>query len=149
MNSFRTRPLDNYIFEAEWQQLFVLTEHWKSDLLFYQDDLKFLSHLINKYFMWLSKAESIDIVVNIESGLIEMDKQVDRLVQRVNKHLAHLSELMDDPFKYDSHTFREEHQQLENDISKFVKDFRQNRKQVFQITEQLIDSKEIERRILT
>jgi len=42
MNNFRNRPKYNYIHEADWQQLIILTEHWKSDLLFYKDDIRFL-----------------------------------------------------------------------------------------------------------
>src|SRR5665811_322155 len=66
MSDFRSRPKDQYIHEADWQQLYVLTEHWKSDLSFYEGDLKFLHHLIDKYFMWISKKEHIDMVREIE-----------------------------------------------------------------------------------
>ena len=55
---------------------------------------------------------------------------------------------MEDAFKYDSHKFRTEHQQLENDITKFVKTFRTNRKEVFEVTKHLIESDELIR-ILT
>ncbi len=53
MSSFRSRPKDRYIEEGDWQPLYVLTEHWKSDLSFYAEDLKFLAHLIDNYFMWI------------------------------------------------------------------------------------------------
>ena len=49
MKDFRIRPKDNYINEASWEQLYVLTEHWKSDLVFYHKDLRFLHLLIDKY----------------------------------------------------------------------------------------------------
>ena len=60
MKNFRIRPKDNYINEASWEQLYVLTEHWKSDLVFYHKDLRFLHLLIDKYFMWISNKENID-----------------------------------------------------------------------------------------
>ena len=62
MSHFRNRPKGNYIHKADWQQLYRLTEHWKSDLQFYNDDLIFLHHLIEKYFMWISRKENIDMV---------------------------------------------------------------------------------------
>ncbi len=146
MSDFRSRPKDNYIQEADWQKLYTLTEHWKSDLQFYNDDLKFLHHLIDKYFMWISKKENIDMVREIEVGLLEMDNRCGALLNRANKHLHHLAELIDNPFAYDSHKFRTEHQQLEDDLATFVKEFRKNRKEVFTITEHVIDGEEMVRR---
>jgi len=140
MIEFRNRPNDNYIHEADWQKLYVLTEHWKSDLLFYKDDLTFLDHLIDKYFIWISKKENIDLVRDIELNLLQIYKQGNSLLKRVNKHLHHLAELIDDPFKYDSHEFRKEHEQLENDIAAYVIAFRKNRKETFVITEYVVDT---------
>ncbi|TYB79512.1 hypothetical protein [Bizionia myxarmorum] len=147
MNDFRYRPKDNYIQEATWEQLYVLTEHWKSDILFYKDDLRFLHHLIDKYFMWISKKENIDMVSAIEVGLIEMDKKCVSLLESLDKHLHHLAELIDDPFIFVADTFRVEHEGLEDNLSQFLKDFRKNRKEVFAITEHIIDGEEMLRQL--
>lgn len=69
-----------------------------------------------------------------------MEKQGASILKRVNKHIHHLAELIDAPFKYDVHIFRKEHEQLENDIVAYVKSFRKNRKETFVITEHVIDS---------
>lgn len=148
MSNFRNRPKDQYIHEADWQQLYVLTEQWKSDLSFYNDDLKFLHHLIDKYFMWISKKEHIDMVREIEVGLLKIDDQCGNLLQRATKHLHHLAELIDNPFTYDSHKFRREQEQLENDIATFVKDFRSNRKEVFTVTDYLMDTEEFVKQVV-
>jgi hypothetical protein len=145
MNNFRNRPKDNYIHEASWEQLYVLTEHWKSDLSFYKDDLRFLHHLIDSYFMVLSKRENIDRVVEIEVKLLQVDKQCDMLLERLDKHLHHLAALVEDPFTFVSDTFRKEHELLEDDLAQFVKDFRDNRKEIFSITEHIIDGKTLAR----
>ncbi|WP_273565729.1 hypothetical protein [Maribacter halichondriae] len=148
MSNFRSRPNDQYIHEADWQQLYVLTEHWKSDLSFYEDDLKFLRNLIDKYFMWISEKENIDMVREIEVSLLNIEKQCGSLAYRVNKHPHHLAELIDNPFAYDSHKFRAEHQQLEDDIATFVKDFRSNRKEVFTVTDYLMDTEQFVKQVV-
>jgi len=148
MSDLRSRPNGTYIFNADWKDLYVLTEHWKSDLLFYKDDLKFLDNLIEKYFMWLSKKENINQVKEIELSLVETNRQCFELLEKVNKHLINLAGLMDDPFKYDSHQFRKEHQLLEDNISNFVKVFRKNRKNIFAITEYVIESEELARQLI-
>ena len=147
MSDIRNRPKGSYIHQADWQQLYVLTEHWKSDLEFYNDDLKFLHLLIDKYFMYISKRENIDMVREIEIGLLEMDNRSSMLLRQVNKHLHHLAALLDNSFTYDSHTFRTEHERLEDDLAHFVEDFRKNRKEVFTITEHVIEREEMVRQL--
>lgn len=148
LNELRSRPNGNYIFDSSWQDLHILTKHWKSDLLFYKDDLRFLDDLIDKYIIWISKEDDLESVRNIRKRIVKTTKECDLLLQGINKHLKHIEGLMEDPFKYDSHNFRTEHQQLENDITIFLKTFRANRKEVFKVTEHLIESDELIR-ILT
>lgn len=147
MSDFINRPKDDYIQEADWQKLYALTEHWKSGFLFYKDDLRFLHHLIDRYFLWISKKENIDMVSEIELNLLKVDKQCTSLLERTNNHLHHLAELIDDPYKYDSHRFRTEQELLEEEHTQFVKDFRENRKEVFAITEYIIDGEELVRQL--
>ncbi len=147
MSTIRNRPKGNYIHEADWQQLYILTEHWKSDLDFFKEDLEFLNNIISKFFIWISKKDNIDLVREIEVGLLELNKKCAVILKQVNKHLHHLAELIDNPFTYDSHKFRTEHEQLEDDIAMFVKDFRKNRKEVFTISEHVIDREEMIKRL--
>jgi hypothetical protein len=140
MSDFRNRPNGSYIFDANWEELYILDKHWKSDLLFYKDDLKFLDHLIDKYFIWISKKEDSDAVRKIDNSILETAKKCNDLLKRVEKHLMHLANLIEDPFKYDSHQFRTEHQRLEDNITDFVKIFRENRKEVFEVTSLVVES---------
>lgn len=148
MSDFRSRPKDQYIEEANWQQLYVLTEHWKSDLSFYEGDLKFLHHLIDKYFMWISKKEHIDMVREIEVNLLATDEQCESMLNRVNENLHHLASLIDNSFANDSNEFRIEHANLEDDITTFVKTFRSNRKEIFTVTNYLMDTEELVKQVV-
>jgi hypothetical protein len=56
--------------------------------------------------------------------------------------LKHL-ELIDAPYKYDSHQCRTEHEKLEIEIDDFVKNFRK-KKEIFAITEKVM-KKEIQK----
>jgi hypothetical protein len=44
--------------------------------------------------------------------------------------LKHLAELIDAPYKYDSHQIRKEHENLDNEIASFVNKFRKNKKEI-------------------
>ena len=142
MEALRTRPKGPYIFEADWKELFVLTEHWASDLAFYGDDLRFLHHLLRGYYMWLFMEERADKGSEVARRLEELEARRDALARQTQMHLTHLAGLIDDPFKYDSHEFRKEHAELEEEISHFVKDFRTCKAEAFAISKNLVSSEE-------
>jgi hypothetical protein len=52
------------------------------------------------------------------------------LIEKTALHLKHLAELIDAPYKYDSHQCRTEHEKLEIEIDDFVKNFRKNKKNI-------------------
>lgn len=87
------------------------------------------------------------MVREIGVGLLEMENESSILLEKVNKHLQHLAELIENPIANDSQTFRAEHEKLEDDLSNFVKAFRKDRKEVFTITEYIIDGEEIAPRL--
>lgn len=140
MTDFRNRPHDNYIFNAPWKALYELTEHWNSDIKFYKDELKFLHHIIDKYFSWISKKENINLVKEIEINLLDLEKECTLLQNKITKHLKYLTELINDPLKYDAHQFRIEHEILEKDISSYVELFRVHKNEIFIINNKIIET---------
>jgi len=144
MGNFRSRPKGDYIQNTNWQELYVLTEHWKSDLLFYRDDLKFLNKLLQRYFIWITKEDNLDAVRVLGQGIMNHSAYCNKLLERIKEHLSHLAGIMDEPFKNDANAFRIEHQGLEDDISLFVKEVREIRKKVFSLTERVLDSEHLE-----
>jgi hypothetical protein len=60
--------------------------------------------------------------------LLKVHKQCASLLETTHKHLHHLAELIDNPFAYDSHQNRAEHETLEDKPTEFLKEFRRNRK---------------------
>jgi cysteinyl-tRNA synthetase len=144
MKNLSLRPKGDFSYTAEYQKLYVLTEHWKSDLEFYQGDLRFLHHLIDKYFVWFAHKEHLDEMRNLASRLSEIAEKCNGLLAKTSKHLSHLAELIDYPFKYDSHKFRTKHEELENEITSFLKQFREIKKETFTVSEQVIE-KDIKR----
>ena len=142
MEDFRIRPRDNYIENTTWEELYALTEHWKSDILFYRDDLKFLHHLLDKYFIWITKDENIKAVKSVGNKILADTKICKSLLKKIDKHLSHLAHIMDAPLGDNSKIFRKEHQVLEDEISLFIKLVRKDRKHVFAVTKHFMDSEQ-------
>ncbi|MFH6602668.1 hypothetical protein ACEZ3G_04210 [Maribacter algicola] len=143
MNDFRARPKAEFIKETNWQELYVLTKHWKSDLLFYKDDLKFLHHLIDKYFIWITQKDNLEEVQKVGKGILDDTRECESLLAKVEEHLGHLASLSDDTSSKSATEFREEHQELEDAIAQFVKEVRENRKELFTITEHVLESEQL------
>ena len=135
---FRTRPKSNYLLDAEWQELHALTTHWQSDMVFFGDELRFIDLLIDKYFTSLVDKENIAVTKDVAAKLSDIKKTYESLYQKVLKHLRHIENLMVNPFGLDASTFRNEHAILEDELVAFVKNFRDVKQRVFQLTDRVV-----------
>ena len=64
--------------KANWQELYILSKHWKSDLEFFKDDLRFLHHLVDKYIIWITKKENLEMVTAIQKKEHDLGIQCDQ-----------------------------------------------------------------------
>lgn len=143
MGNFRKRPKGQFIREAKWDELYILTRHWKSDLQFYKEDLRFLRTLIGKYIIWITQKEHLDMVRTEEIQLVKLANRCEDISKKVSTHMKQLATMVQEGHKDESRVFRLEHEHLEDEIAEFVKAFRINRKETFKITEYIIDVEKI------
>jgi predicted regulator of amino acid metabolism with ACT domain len=83
------------------------------------------------------------MVRKIEIKVNKINKECETLLNRVNEHIKLFETIEKDQELKDDTIFRREHERLEDEISKFVKEFRENRKEVFKITEYVVDSEQL------
>lgn len=144
METFRSRPKGEYIQKANWEELYVLTQYWKKDIEFYYEDLLFLYRLIDKYLIWITMEENTTTVTQMAGELNKVKSRCLDLLEKIKVHLNHLGQLVEEPENENTRIFRIEHEHLENEIADFVKAFRKNRKNVFSVTEQIMESEKLE-----
>ena len=144
MSNFRTRPNNDYLYTANWNEVYVLTEHWKSDMAFVADELHFLDDLISKYFIWLTAEENVSKVQELVAQVHKLKERRNELEANINRHLMHIEELMENAFSHDEHQFRDEHVKLEEEMTRLTNDFKNLKKQVFEVTENVIESEKLE-----
>ena len=140
MEYLRSRPKGDFIDEGSLEELYILTEHWQSELLFYKDDLKFLRHLEDKYFTWTTAKVNLDNITRVGESILKDTRDCDELLQRIKKHLAYLAQIIDDSEHQDIKSFRSEHQELEEDIVQFIANTKNNRRQLFKVIEFDVDA---------
>lgn len=135
MKFFRNRPKGEFMQNRNWQELFMLAERWKSDLLFYKDDLKFLRHLEDKYFLWIEAQTDLENIRKAGESILKDTRDCDELLELVDKHLAHLSTLISETEKQNQKEFRAEHLELKEAVSQFIENTKENRRQLFKVIE--------------
>jgi len=138
-----TVPGKSELGKTKWEELYFLAKHWKSDLEFYKDDLRFLHNLIEKYLIWITRKENLERVADIRKKEHELTLTCNELYQKVSSHLEMASIIVKGGNDTDKKDFFTTHRGLENEIVEFVKKFRESRKEVFKVTEYVMDSEEL------
>ncbi len=126
----------NYLHKSSWEELFVITEYWQSDILYFKNEIRFLQGIINKYFPQLLKHKSIISLNPLDEHFIHMQE----LTQGFKKHRKHIEELIDNPFAYDEDKFRKEHEILEHKFAAFVLEFQEEKEQIYRVIKKTSDS---------
>ncbi len=140
MNNYRSRPKGNYIQEATWQELYMLTENWKNDLEFYLLDIEFLERLVDTYFVKLLANQNFDELRELQGELLERKKQCKKLLNCIQIHFSHIVDLIDNPIVYDALVFRAEQELMEEEISEFKIMLKAVRYTVFNMTKDVLES---------
>lgn len=130
--------------KINWYEVYILANHWKSDLDFYREDIRFLQQLIQKYLIWITKKENMDRVAGIRKKGHELSQRAEQLQEEVKGHLSTAVDAIEGKKPVSIEDFITRHGKLEQEFADFVADFRAKRKEVFKVTEYIIDSEELQ-----
>ncbi len=143
MSSSSSTPGTSSPEKTNWQELYILSKHWKSDLEFFKQDLRFLQHLVDKYIIWITKKQNLEMVTAIQKKEHDLSIECDRLINNISDHLYEGRQLIENSASKNENGFKKNHLILETKMAQFVKTFRENRKEVFKVTEYVMDSEEL------
>ncbi len=144
MSEYRIRPKSDYLHNASLDSLYALSEHWMSDIQFYNTEISFLEDLIGRYYLWL-KDESFNVdLANLIEGLKEMSTLCSQLLLRIERHMNQIELLDENPFSHDEQSFRDEHMTLEDDLSSFLKNLRTMKQVVFNVSEMVMQHQRLQ-----
>ncbi|MCB0475048.1 MAG: hypothetical protein KDC69_05190 [Flavobacteriaceae bacterium] len=144
MSALNLRPNNDVLYASKWQEIYVLTRHWQSDVEFFARELNFLQRLISKYFIWLKTDAHIVFAEKLQGGLKDLFEIRKTLEKNINIHLHHISALMENAFIYDEHTFKDEHAILEEQLADFTKAFKALKMEIFKFTEEALGKENLE-----
>lgn len=122
------------------ERMHVVVEHWRSDLMFFKDEVDFFRKLIEKHFLWLIDGKHINVSQTLLAGLGKFEKRRFSITEKLNEHTRHLAGLSENFFIYNGKECKREHDQLEEAMSEFTKDFRGIKQEAFTLAEKAINS---------
>ena len=135
---YRSRPKSNYIMEATWQELYKLAEHWKNELAFYKDEIRFFKKLSAKY-NYIKNPKFEELKQRVDDAELQL-KILHAQTEEHLKHITQFIKMLEEGQETDNedHIFREEHNLMEDNIMAFANAFWQLRKAIFTEAEQYI-----------
>ncbi|GGF40741.1 hypothetical protein [Echinicola rosea] len=115
-------------------EFYALGEHWRSDLAFYQDEIRFLKKLMAGYFHHFLEELDFNVSRRMENRLSILDRRREALDDKVSRQLHDISQRCYEGHPMTSKIFRRQ-EELEELVAFFAKDFRTLKKQIFTLTE--------------
>lgn len=120
MDNFRYRPKDNFVQKASLDDLLALTKNWESDLIFYNNDLKFLQQLIEVHFVKLLLFEGANEFRDLQNDIQISIVQCEILLKQTPVFTKQLTHLIDESHKYDAHILRNNYELFEDDCTQYI-----------------------------
>ena len=123
---------------VNWREMYLVTEEWKSELIFYKDELHFFSDLLSKYFLQL--IVDLEKIKSLNNELDDLESRRAELYRKVEVHLSSLSEHFSGPFKMLDPIYIDEHHQLKVELLAFNTQFRKTKKALYKHIESILKS---------
>ena len=140
MDELRIRPRSNYLQSANWQELYLLTKHWKSDIKFANYEINFFKGLVDKYFIWVKDKDQITQVQHLANILVHLTSELENIDMAITKHLNYIRLFINSNFSRDEEVFRAEHAMLEDKIVGFTNALRETKREIFNLTEEMLNN---------
>jgi hypothetical protein len=120
------------------QQIYIATRHWLNDMLFFDDEVRFLKLLLDKYFIFSLNDDNVNRIQLINEHLkrVNIYKQIIR--DEMTTHQANLDRTITTNTENRETFLNMEHERLEDEIKDLGRRFKEVKSEIFSITELLL-----------
>ena len=128
-----------------WQHLYKDAVHNRSDLMFYDLELRFLRNLLGRYLLWLMEDSGLPKIQPAVEKLQHMENQT-KVLQTANESLINrVGLLVENPFAQDESRIREDFRKEMEGIQELVTGFRETKNEIFNLVEQTLRTEKARR----
>jgi len=126
--------------EFELQELYILSQLWKQDISFIEDEIRFFKTIFNKYLDPDLITESNSIPWNFNKKITLQEGNIDNLKLRIQEYLKFLEPFINDQEKMIDLSLIEKFNILAGEIKSLFESTKQTKNELFKYAEGIIGS---------
>ena len=123
-----------FLHQFSVEELYVLTTHWMSDIVFFEQEINYFQSLIVRYFLPNVGEGNMMLIKSLSSHFESLDMRKEQLRKNVVEHQSRLSELLDISHVENESELNVLHSDLEGKLFDFIKALRQIKLEFFNAT---------------
>lgn len=120
------------------EQLIHEALEWKSNQEFYKTELHFFEKLCFMFLTPLTKQEGLVHVNNLVMHIQGLIKTNEFLSTRIEKHLIHLEDALENKILNEHHVYTTEHSIINKEIKQLTSESNEIKSELYEITEKLL-----------
>jgi hypothetical protein len=124
-------------------QYYALSRQWESDLEFFRIETAFLHRLLDDYFVRLLAPAHIEQLKEAGRNLYKLETDEGKLNKLVDDQLKKLSLISEAIIPEDQEELGLKHRQLEQSVSKLTTEYREVKKQLFELVEKVMSENKL------
>jgi hypothetical protein len=110
-----------FIHDFKTEELYVLTRHWLSDIIFFGQEINYFQSLLTRYFKPNVEEDNLGHILKLEAQLQDLDYRKDLLMEQIILHQNKLGTLLDKLPSESDICHHDRHSTLEGEIFEFMK----------------------------
>ena len=122
------------------QQIYIATHHWLNDMSFFDDEIRFLNSLLEKYFLFLLSDEHVNRIQMLSDQLKKTSIVKKIIKDDLLKHQTHLDGTLKNSIENREDFLTLEHARIEEELTELTKSFKDIKHEIFKITEEVMKS---------
>lgn len=139
----RKLEINNFSENENWDELYFVTDGWKTDMEVFNFELQYLRNLMHANLAYLLKdgdAHQIQLTLKKIAKIIVQNKTI---TAQIDEHLLTLERLVMSTFFIDNQGVRKDNNSIEGDFYEFTRTFSRIKKETVYITKGIKDEKNI------
>lgn len=123
-----------FLHQFSVEELYVVTTHWLSDIVFFEQEINYFQSLITRYFLPNVKEDNMMLIKSLSTHFESMHARKDQLRISIIEHQSQLSDLLDKSHIENESELNVVHTSLEGKLFDFIKTLRQIKMEFFNAT---------------
>jgi hypothetical protein len=124
--------------DLELQELYILSNHWISDIHFAEDEMKFLKHMLNKYLVTSPKKGVSNDIENFNKAIELRNANISTLKNKISELLKFIGPLVTGTGEKIGIDLIEKFTVLETEMKTLFESVKQLKRSLFSFTEEVM-----------